>query len=222
VIYLAAQRVRDRQRAVGINSYCYNVEPDVAHLWASIDDHAGTLVASSITIKPGFNAILSYLDIVLPDRWRGSISEVLEPLDGAIAMATLPLTRSLGDAHVRFGAVIGLSGEPARLEFHTLARALVALNATSSSTSTAAPKIRLIRRSEGSRDVYRLSSHGSISVTVATDTASNFQTYRSEDILPYVAGALTGMSVHELAQAGGVDVYDDHGGLVLSWPAKTG
>lgn len=221
MIYLAAHRVRDRNGDVGINSFRYRVNPDITHLWASIDRNAGTLVSSSIAIKPGNNAVLSYLDVVLPDEWHGSIAELLEPLDGAVAMATLPLTRSLGSAHVRFGAVIGLSGELARREFHTLARALVALAASSTSASTSGSRIRLVRRSQGDKDIYQLGSGSASSVTVAKD-ASGFQLTHGGGILPFVAGALTGMSIHELAQAGGVDVYDDHGNFVLSWPASTG
>lgn len=217
MIYLAAHRVRDRNGEVGINSFRYRTKPDITHLWASIDRNAGTLVSSSIVVKPGNNAVLSYLDVVLPDEWHESISELLEPLDGAIAMATLPLTRSLGDAHVRFGAVIGLSGELARREFHTLVRALVALAASSTGASTSASRIRLIRLSQGDKDIYQLGSGSTSSVTVAKDVLSH-----GEGILPFVAGALTGMSIHELAQAGGVDVYDDHGNYVLSWPASTG
>lgn len=222
MIYLAAHRVRDRNGEVGINSFRYRTKPDITHLWASIDRNAGTLVSSSIAVKPGSNAVLSYLDVVLPDEWHGSISELLEPLDGAIAMATLPLTRFLGNAHVRFGAVIGLSGELARREFHTLARALVGLAASSTSASTAVSRIRLIRISLGDKDIYQLGSGSTNSVTVAKDVTSDFQLPHGESILPFVAGALTGMSIHELAQAGGVDVYDDHGNYVLGWPASTG
>lgn len=221
MIYLAAQRVRDRNGDVGINSFRYSTKPDITHLWASIDRNAGTLVSSSIAVKPGNNAVLSYLDVALPDEWHGSISELLEPLDGAIAMATLPLTRSLGSAYIRFGAVIGLSGETARREFHALARAIVAIAASATGASSSASRIRLIRRSHGDKDTYQLGSGSTSSVTVTKDVASDFQLTHGGGILPFVAGALTGMSIHELAQAGGVDVYDDDGNFVLSWPAST-
>jgi hypothetical protein len=221
VIYLAAHRVRDRNGEVGINSFRYRTKPDITHLWESIDRNAGTLVSSSIAVKPGNNAVLSYLDVVLPDEWHGSIPELLEPLGGAIAMATRPLTRSLEDAHVRFGAVIGLSGELARREFHSLARALVTLAASSTSASTSVSRIRLVRRSQGDRDIYQLGSGSTSSVTVAKDVTSDLQLSDGGGLLPFVAGALTGMSIHELAQAGGVDVYDGDGNFVLRWPAST-
>lgn len=220
MIYVAAHRVRDRKGDVGINSFRYHSRPDITQLWASIDRNAGTLVSSSIAVKPGNNAVLSYLDVVLPDEWHGSIPELLEPLDGAVAMATLPLTRSVGDAHIRFGAVIGLSGELARREFHTIAHALGALPASATSAPASASRIRLIRQSQGDKDIYQLGSGSTSSVTVAK--AGDFQLVDGGGILPFVAGALTGMSIHELAQAGGVDVYDDHGNFVLSWPASAG
>ena len=101
-------------------------------------------------------------------------------------------------------------------------RALGALPAFATSAPASASRIRLIRQSQGDKDIYQLGSGSASSVTVAKDVAGDFQPADGGGILPFVAGALTGMSIHELAQAGGVDVYDDHGNFVLSWPASAG
>jgi hypothetical protein len=219
VKYLAAQRVRHGSGNVGINSYVYRVEPDLSTLWSSIDQSPGTLISSRSEVEPGFNAVLSYLDVVVADAAIGHLPEAFESIDGAIAMANLPLTRSVHGIEIRFGAVIGLSGEPARLEFHALARALEAILASDSAAAVARPKIRLTRRIEGSKHVFGREG-GSISITVDTDMAFDFKQAHGDSIVPYVAEALTGMSLHELLQAGGVDIVDDRGQLVLTWPAK--
>jgi hypothetical protein len=220
---LTAQRVKNRAGKVGINRYRYSIpdslrdDPDV---WTALERDPGVLEAFEYAVEPpGNNAVISYLDVIAPDAMTPEqMTESLEKLDGYIAMSDPPIRRKIDAIQIHFGAVLALAGEPARREFHQLARAALRLVPR----TTPVPSPLILRASvEPDGVIYQLDEESrqrlgapATSVRMSSDTAHDFGA-----VLPEIALLLTRFTLDELAAAGGARIVDASSQRVLAnWP----
>lgn len=219
-----AQRVKSHAGEVGINRYRYSFPDALAgrpSLWSALDGRPGSLDAFEYAVKPGNNAVISYLDVVAPSASNlDQISQALESLDARVAMSTLPIHGTVGSIAFRFGAILALEGEPARREFHELARA--ALKLVHQSTPAPAPLV-VIASTEPDGVVYRLDESSrqrlgarATSVKMTSESAGVF------DVLPEIALLLTRFTLDELAAAGGARIVELPAQReVARWPTQS-
>ena len=224
---LTAQRVKSRAGEVGINRYRYSIPDslrDAPEVWSALERDPGVLEAFEYAVKPpGNNAVISYLDVIAPDAMTPEqLTESLGRLDGYIAMSALPIRKRIDDAiQVQFGAILALEGEPARREFHELARA--ALRLVPRTTAMQEPLI-LQASIEPDGVVYRLDVVSrqrlgvpATSVRMSSDNQDDLGGFGN--VLPQIALLLSRLTADELAAAGGARIIDASSRQVLAaWP----
>jgi hypothetical protein len=224
---LTAQRVKSRAGEVGINRYRYSIPDslrDAPEVWSALERDPGVLEAFEYAVKPpGNNAVISYLDIIAPDAMTPEqLTASLGRLDGYIAMSALPIRKRIDDAiQVQFGAILALEGEPARREFHELARA--ALRLVPRTTAMQEPLI-LQASIEPDGVVYRLDEDSrqrlgvpATSVRMSSDNQDDLGGFGN--VLPQIALLLSRLTADELAAAGGARIIDASSRQVLAtWP----
>lgn len=224
---LTAQRVKSRAGEVGINRYRYSIPDslrDAPEVWSALERDPGVLEAFEYAVKPpGNNAVISYLDVIAPDAMTPEqLTASLGRLDGYIAMSALPIRKRIDDAiQVQFGAILALEGEPARREFHELARA--ALRLVPRTTAMQEPLI-LQASIEPDGVVYRLDEDSrqrlgvpATSVRMSSDNQDDLGGFGN--VLPQIALLLSRLTADELAAAGGARIIDASSRQVLAtWP----
>jgi hypothetical protein len=218
MIQVTAQRVRSRERSVGINAYVYRHDAVGEPVWPTLDEDPGQLIGEQRQVPPGFNEVLSYLDVAAEGLDPEALLNAIETLDGFVAMQDLPIVESVKGVEIRFGAVLGLSGEPARLELHNLGRSAIAVLRTATGGLVQSRKpVKLEREQTPDGFVYRYPGRP-IAVSVPADVDSDFEQIFGGPLLPHIAQSLTGMSIHELISVGGVEVTDAKtGNVVQRW-----
>lgn len=232
-MYLTAHHVRARDGATGINAFLgSHAEPTPGIDWATPDISAiadarpGRAVLQSLEVKPGGNAVLSFLDVAAPDGTSpGFIADSLRLFEHYVAEGPLPARWSSRHVALRFGANLGL--EPLRVaEFRRLrTRALMLLGVSDESKLRRAPtrlmaplRITVDRDRDGAS--YQLDEPSAIRVLqvrpdlsattrirVSDDTHDAFRALVGE-LHPHIAMSLTGLTESQLARLGGVELAD--------------
>lgn len=223
-----AQRVKSRTGEVGINRYRYAVpdslfdDPDI---WATLERDPGVLEAFEYAVKPpGNNAVISYLDILALDAMSAEqLAQSLLQLDGYIALSALPIKKKLDAVQVHFGAILALEGEPARREFHELARAVLRLVPTTAAAVATGP-LTLLASRDTDGVIYRLdeASRQRLGAPATSVKMSSDTQYVFGNVLPEVALLLTRLTTDELVAAGGARIVDVTSlEEVASWPTQS-
>lgn len=139
-MYLTAHRVYSlaKQKA-GINVFLYRhgEQPVPGMSWEQpvvelvADEHIGTRGPEHVEVAPGGNRVLSFIDIVTADDTSLSqVEAATEAFGKSVSSADrLPVSSTIGNVALRFGAQFGLDKKNQRLEFEELvSQALALLN----------------------------------------------------------------------------------------------
>jgi hypothetical protein len=187
------------------------------------DAFPGELIAENLEIDVGGNLVLAYLDIVAADVTPHSdIEDALKLMEPRVTTNHLPLVQRGQRVGVRFGAILGLTGEPARIEFQVLSqRALGLLRRPKRAALRARPPIQILvsRTPDGgysfslSEDTAKIvrKLHGTEgrgqTISIGRDMLGTIESTHGWFAIHLVA-LLTGLSQQQLASLGGVHFID--------------
>jgi hypothetical protein len=233
-MYAGAQRVRSRERT-GINVFRYSHgsspiprtatgHPDLNQV---ANHHPGQLISALQDVPPGFNDVLSFLDVAAPDEIALSeVTLLLELVELEISKAHLPKTwyAQAAEVTVTFSAR-NLSGEPARQEYDALKRRLLRLLAEDHAVAADAPlDAQLIKGSDGYELIWtppakaRLVAagfHPAARLRVAYDVVDQWDVSGLPGpLIAHSLAAMAGADLHELVRRGGVRVLSDTRAIV--------
>lgn len=237
-MYLTAHHVKARDGSAGINAYfSRHSQADERQIdWNHLDiarvadEIGGETVAQSIELQPGGNSVLSYLDVVAPERTDpGFIADSLLVFEHYVKDDRFPTVMVTPRIGLRFGIIIGLQ-RLAVAEFRRLrAHVLLLLGITSQSkvrhlAPFASGPIRVVVTREGDGEVYELTRDSAkrlaavrpefspVRIRISDDNRDDFRALVG-DLYPHVVTGLTGLSGAQLGQLGGVEVVQ--GGQLL-------
>ena len=142
-MYLSAHRVRritGKRANVGINTFLYRhdaheipeeIGSDRGIIEQIANENPGKLIAESVDIVPGNNAVLSYVDIVGREgldnvRIREFLHQTEQDVDRHFKESQVPFTDFIPDIVVKFGISYGLRGQEVR-EYKALAERAIGL-----------------------------------------------------------------------------------------------
>lgn len=242
-MYLTAHRIRSQRGESGINAFFHKhgdtEVPDMS--WDSpdirlvADMFPGSLVAESVDIAPGNNQVLSYLDVVAVDTTEEArITEALEEVGNRVEMERLPLFHVAKGIGIRFELTLGkynVKGE----EYKELkARVLRLLeNPVPPAWKKESPLIVEVKTSdrgltfsldgdsvERVREKYR-GDWTSSRVTVDSETKDLFEKIHG-DVIRHIIPVLTGLTLEQVAEMGGVRLRNVSNGQVWEeWPKRS-
>ena len=139
-MYVTAHRVaKGNLPETGINAFLYlhgSAPLDVKASWTDADvdkivfEKTGTLASKYESVEPGGNRVMSYLDVVAPDKTSAAqIETALNQFKTEIGTDQSPMTRIFGTVAIRFGLCYGLAGQE-NLEFDALKKNIVRITTT--------------------------------------------------------------------------------------------
>lgn len=234
-MYATAQRVRS-ERSTGINSLIYRHDPSVGlDRWQPdqiVEQLPGKLVSARITMPPGGNAVLSYLDVIAPEAVAPP--DVAERLVGLKASVLGGGWLRSDQLAVRFVRLAGFSGNASR-EFDELAAPLAELLRAPRPLPWAGGEGVTIRSLIHNDDyVFQLDPRSEAllrpargpewrppTVSVGHVTMDDLR-MSGVDTWVEIAKVLTGASPEELLPYGPVRFMTPDGRALWSWPAATG
>lgn len=112
-MYVTAQRVQGAQGETAVHAFVHRHDrPDCSFPEDPTtvpQDAPGRLVwRDTPEVAPGGNAVLSYLDLIVPDdRWSSSLAPQLRQLEEQVLRAELPFAVHIGELLTVFNAVEG-------------------------------------------------------------------------------------------------------------------
>ncbi|HET7500598.1 MAG TPA: hypothetical protein VFK02_06325 [Kofleriaceae bacterium] len=230
-MYLTAHHVRAGDGSAGINAYLSRHSPadqhridwnhlDIARI---VDEIGGETVMQSIELRPGGNAVLSYLDVVAPEGTDpGFIADSLRMFEHYVKADNFPAIMTAPRIGLRFGVIIGRQrlavAEFRRLRSHVLL--LLGIPSQSKVRQRALSASRPIRivvtRDEGG-EVYELTTESAervvaarpefipASVRLLGENKGDFSG-AAEHLYSIVVTSVTGLSNAQIGQLGGVEV----------------
>lgn len=233
-MYATAQRVRS-ERATGINVLVYRHDPGATERLQPdqvVEQLPGTLESARITMPPGGNAVLSYLDVVAP--------ETVAQMDVAEAVVQLK-PDALGGSWVRSGEVAvrfaRLAGGAANIsrEYDELATPLAELLRARRPLPWAGGEGVTIRGVVSDENyIFQLEPRSEAllraangpdwkppTVSVGHVTMDDLR-ISGVDTWVEIAKVLTGAPPEELLRYGPVRFITTDGRALWSWPATTG
>lgn len=240
-MYATAHRVRTSQGAIGINAFLHeHGEEGQAINWSTVsisriaDHEPGALVAQATAVAPGGNSVLSFLDVLAPDGTTpAQVEAALKLQMGALLSGVLPTEARIQNISLRFGAVFGLQ-QGAGIEYTELANHLLHVVRERPAPRwlgkepidiVAAPRTGTVSLSLAASSRERLEREGALkgaprSVSVDGGVADAFEELHG-DVLIHLVPLLTGLSLEDLAQIGGVRVrFAGREEVVWEWPRR--
>lgn len=233
-MYAGAQRVRNRERT-GINTFLYSHGsssiPRTAPGHLDLEDiaagHPGQLVRALTEVPPGWNDVLSFLDVAAPEAIEMSdVILALEQLAAEVSMVDLPKTWYAHGAEIaiKFSAR-NLSGEPARQEYDALKRRLVHLLVEGHVVEPNNPfDARLVKSSDelelfwtpaAKERLIAAGFHPAARLRVAYDVVDAWgNSGLPGPLVAHSLAAMAGTDLHELVRRGGVRVLSETGEIV--------
>lgn len=126
-MYLTAHHVVSNDGHEGINAFAHlhgaefpSPPVDEATIELVADDFTGELVDEETEVRPGGNAVRSYLDVVTPDHTDPAmIRDALDEFASSLEAGMPPIRRVIGGVGVRVGMNLGLRSRRAE-EFAAL------------------------------------------------------------------------------------------------------
>jgi hypothetical protein len=189
--------------------------------------HPGQLISTLQDVPPGWNDVLSFLDVAAPDAIAlPEVIRLLEVVESEVSMAELPKTWYAPTAEV---AVVfsarNLSGELARQEYDALKCRLLRLLAGDHAVTTDDPfDAQLVKDSDGYELVWtaqaktRLVAVGfypAARLRVAYDVVDQWDVSGLPGpLIAHSLAAMAGADLHELVRRGGVRVLLGTGAIV--------
>ncbi|HEY3356163.1 MAG TPA: hypothetical protein VGQ83_23125 [Polyangia bacterium] len=218
----------------GVNTFIYThhgasspaidwADPDIRRI---AEEQPGSLVAAITSVPAGGNEVLAYLDVVAPEGL--SSRAVAHEIPSALPGGTPPIVWRAGRLTLRYGTVIGL--EPrANALFALLAGELCRILGTQKAL-TPAPRLRgplrLNRTADSVGFRYQLSPESRAALREIAPgralPATLAVTFENQDDFVTVFGApfaefarlLTGLTLVDIKAAGGIEVWDEGGGMI--------
>jgi len=233
-MYAGAQRVRNRERG-GINAFLYSHGsssiPKTATGHPNLEEvathHPGQLVQALTEVPPGWNDVLSFLDVAAPETI--AIPEVILQLDRlATEVSTVDLPKTWyppgAEIAISFSAR-NLSGEPARQEYDALKRRLVHLltrdhvvaagNSFDAQLVKRSDEFELMWTPAAKERLLAAGFHPAASLRVAYDVADQWgKSGLPGPLVAHSLAAMAGTDLHELVRRGGVRVLSEDGAIV--------
>jgi hypothetical protein len=233
-MYAGAQRVRNRERT-GINAFLYShgslsIPKTVnghVDLEAIATSHPGLLVRALTEVQPGWNDVLSFLDVAAPGAIQ--ISEVILQLENLAAEVSTVDLPKIWYAHgaeiaIKFSAR-NLSGEPARQEYDALKRRLIHLleedhvvvtdNPFDARLAKSADAFELFWTTAAKERLIAEGFHPAAKLRVAYDVVEQWgKSGLPGPLIAHSLAAMAGTDLHELVRRGGVRVLSETGEIV--------
>ncbi|MCK6529563.1 hypothetical protein L6R50_19080 [Myxococcota bacterium] len=242
-MYITAHHVRSSRGIVGVNAFLHRHDADaVEGIGASINydlitqHKPGRLAATSFEVTPGGNSVLAYLDVICPDKTSiDHISSALGRARAALDVPVRPLRRRFAPKiGIQFAASMGLDVVGERREYDTLSERIHALLLAETPPPWELNDPLVVEAAEeGDTVTFRLSAKSrsrvahtrpfplpAAAISVSHDTIDAFEAYHG-DLLREILPTLVGMSLEDVARAGGVRVVATPGQRVLwEWPRR--
>ncbi len=243
-MYLTAHRVRrikGERAEVGINAFLHQHEehdlPEDLKKDKSIVDrityqNPGKLIAESVDLVPGGNAVLSFVDIIGREGLdKERIQEFLDQMERDVKDIDTPIAKPDRDIAVKFGITYGLRGQEVR-EYRALAERAIRLF-----ESQEPPRWR----SEAPWIViHRNISHDQVTFSLSPETAEKLKQMHDElgvskkvsidhgamgdfesihgDLIQHIAPLLTDLTLEQIAAQGGLILHDPSIRKKIKWP----
>lgn len=250
-MYLSAHRVRritGKRANVGINTFLYQhdaheipeeIGKDKGIIELIANENPGKLIAESVDIVPGNNAVLSYVDIVGREGLdKVSIREFLhqkeQDVDRHFKETQVPFTDSVHDIVIKFGISYGLRGQEVR-EYKALAERAIGLFESREPPRwrTETPWIVIEREMCDDQERFSLATEtaerlreiheenwASSRISIDRQTKCNFE-FTHSDLIQHVAPILTELTLEQIAAQGGMILHDPSIEKKIKWPELT-
>lgn len=249
-MYLTTQRVRrirGEKVEVGINAFLYRHEErelpeDMQENKNIIDqiayENRGKLIAESVDLVPGNNAVLSFVDIVGKKGLNQEyIQNFLDQMESDIKdhfqEKNIPFTDSDRDIAVRFGITYGLNGQEIR-EYRALKERAMHLFQSQEPPMWRSenPWIVIYCSISDNQETFRLSPETAeklkqmydeswiperISVDLNHGTKRTFKSMHG-DLIQHIAPILTDLTLEQIAVQGGLILHDQSTKKKIKWP----
>ena len=239
-MYLTAQRIlRIKDKKGGVNAFLYqhgkhDLPPNAQ--FSNVDwitnQYPGKLIAESVDLVPGGNAVLSFVDIVGKEGLdQEYIQHFLDQMECSVKNIHTPITKSAPDLAVKFGITVGLHGHEIR-EYKTLTERVMHLFESREPPRwrTGNPWIVIHRNISHNQETFSLSSEtaeklkkihdkswGSSRISIDRDTKYNVELIHG-DLIQHIAPVLTDLTLEQIAAQGGLILCDSLTQKKIKWP----
>ena len=239
-MYLTAQRIlRVKDKKGGINAFLYqhgkhDLPPNAQ--FSNVDwitnQYPGKLIAESVDLVPGGNAVLSFIDIVGKEGLdKECIQQFLDQMECSVKDIHTPITKSAPDLAVKFGITVGLHGHEVR-EYKALTERVMHLFESREPPRwrTGNPWIVIHRNISHNQETFSLSSEtaeklkqihdeswNSSRVSIDRDTKDNVELLHG-DLIQHIAPVLTDLTLEQIAAQGGLILCDSLTKKKIKWP----
>ena len=239
-MYLTAQRIlRIKDKKGGINAFLHqhgkhDLPPNAQ--FSNVDwitnQYPGKLIAESVDLVPGGNAVLSFIDIVgKEDLDKECIQHFLDQMECSVKNIHTPITKSAPDLAVKFGITLGLKGQEVR-EYKTLKERAMRLLESPEPPKWRSenPWIVICCESSDYQRTFSVSPetakklkqiHGetweSVGVSIDRHTKHNVELIHG-DLIQYIAPMLTDLTLEQIAVQGGLVLYNPATKKKIKWP----
>ncbi len=239
-MYLTAQRIlRIKDKKGGINVFLYqhgkhDLPPNAQ--FSNVDwitnQYPGKLIAESVDLVPGGNAVLSFIDIVGREGLdKECIQYFLDQMECSVKDVHTPITESTSNLAVKFGITLGLKGQEIR-EYKALKeRAMHLLESPEPPRwRTGNPWIVIYRNISHNQETFSLSSEtaeklkqihngswDSSRVSIDRHTKHNVELIHG-DLIQHIAPVLTDLTLEQIAIQGGLILCDSLTQKKIKWP----
>ncbi len=239
-MYLTAQRIlRIKDKKGGINVFLYQHGKHDLPLnarFSNVDwitnQYPGKLIAESVGLVPGGNAVLSFIDIVGREGLdKECIQHFLDQMECSVKDIHTPITKSASDLAVKFGITVGLHGHEIR-EYKALTERAMHLFESREPPRwrTGNPWIVIHRNISHNQKTFSLSSEtaeklkqihdeswNSLRVSIDRDTKDNVELIHG-DLIQHIAPVLTDLTLEQIAAQGGLILCDSLTQKKIKWP----
>ena len=241
-MYLTAQRIlRIKDKKGGINVFLYqhgkhDLPPNAQ--FSNVDwitnQYPGKLIAESVDLVPGGNAVLSFIDIVGREGLdKECIQYFLDQMKCSIKDIHTPITKSASDLAVKFGITLGLKGQEIR-EYKALTERAMRLFESREPPRWRSedPWIVIHCSISDNQEIFSLSPDTAeklkqiydeswiperISLDLHYGTKRAFQSIHG-DLIQYIAPVLTDLTLEQIAAQGGLILYNPATQKKIKWP----
>ena len=247
-MYLTAHRVRQMKGEgfkIGIDAFLHqheehelpeNMQEDNSIVDQIANQNPGTLIAESVDLVPGGNAVLSFVDIVGKENLdqeyiQGFLDQKERDIEHHFQEKHVPFTDSNRDIAVQFGVSYGLRGQEVR-EYKALTERAIRLLESPEPPRwrTGNPWIVIYRNIFHNQETFSLSPdtveklrqmHDELGVPkrVSIDhrTQGEFE-FMHGDLISNIAPILTDLTLEQIAIQGGLILHDQSTQRKIKWP----
>jgi hypothetical protein len=247
-MYLSAHRVRrikGERAKVGVNVFLHqheehdlpeNLKDDNSIVDQIANQNPGKLIAESVDLVPGSNAVLSFVDVVGKEGLdkepiRDFLHQKEHDIERHFREKQEPFTDSRQDIAVKFGISYGLRGQEVR-EYKALAERAIRLFESREPPRWRTEKPWIVIQREICENQQRFSLtpgtaeklqqiHGetwiSSRVSIDRHAKQNLELMHG-DLIQHIAPILTGLTLEQIAIQGGLMLHDPTFKKKIKWP----